>query len=186
MEIMKVFSSYDDYGYEDERLYSVLMTEDEVALFSEMKEDLEAAGVGAGAAVGLGAGAYGAGKAAGSLAKKLKASRKVALGDAQIAGEKARKEYMVNRGLAMGNKSYDKAVKESEKTLDKLYKRQNKLANEGVAEKGARVVSGKAAAAQKWIKAHPGKASAIAAGTLAAGAGLGYGAKKLKDHKKDK
>ena len=36
MEIMKVFSSYDDYGYEDERLYSVLMTEDElVSLFSE-------------------------------------------------------------------------------------------------------------------------------------------------------
>ena len=36
MEIMKVFSSYDDYGYEEERLYSVLMTEDElVSLFSE-------------------------------------------------------------------------------------------------------------------------------------------------------
>lgn len=39
MEIMKVFSSYDDYGYEDERLYSVLMTEDElVTLFSENKK----------------------------------------------------------------------------------------------------------------------------------------------------
>ena len=39
MEIMKVFSSYDDYGYEDERLYSVLMTEEELALFSEKKEE---------------------------------------------------------------------------------------------------------------------------------------------------
>ena len=33
MEIMKVFSSYDDYGYEDERLYSVLMSEEELNLF---------------------------------------------------------------------------------------------------------------------------------------------------------
>ena len=39
MEIMKVFSSYDDYGYVDERLYSVLMTEEELALFSEKKEE---------------------------------------------------------------------------------------------------------------------------------------------------
>ena len=37
---MKIFSSYDDYGYEDERLYSVLMSEDEVALYSEMIETL--------------------------------------------------------------------------------------------------------------------------------------------------
>ena len=36
MEIMKVFSSYDDYGYEDERLYSVLMDEEEVDLFKEV------------------------------------------------------------------------------------------------------------------------------------------------------
>ena len=41
MEIMKIFSSYDDYGYEDERLYSVLMSEDEVALYSEMIEELQ-------------------------------------------------------------------------------------------------------------------------------------------------
>lgn len=32
---MKVFSSYDDYGYEEERLYSVLMDEEELSLFSE-------------------------------------------------------------------------------------------------------------------------------------------------------
>lgn len=41
MEIMKIFSSYDDYGYEDERLYSVLMSEEEVALYSEMIEELQ-------------------------------------------------------------------------------------------------------------------------------------------------
>ena len=35
MEIMKVFSSYDDYGYEEDRIYSVLMDEEELMLFSE-------------------------------------------------------------------------------------------------------------------------------------------------------
>ena len=36
---MKVFSSYDDYGYEDERLYSVLMDEEELSLFSEYQKE---------------------------------------------------------------------------------------------------------------------------------------------------
>ena len=36
---MKVFSSFDDYGYEDERLYSILMNEDEIALFSEIQKE---------------------------------------------------------------------------------------------------------------------------------------------------
>ena len=39
MEIMKVFSSYDDYGYEEERLYSVLMSEEELSLFSEIQRE---------------------------------------------------------------------------------------------------------------------------------------------------
>ena len=36
---MKIFSSYDDYGYEDERLYSVLMSEEELSLFSELQKE---------------------------------------------------------------------------------------------------------------------------------------------------
>ena len=36
---MKVFSSYDDYGYEDERLYSVLLDEEELNLFSELQKE---------------------------------------------------------------------------------------------------------------------------------------------------
>ena len=36
---MKVFSSYDDYGYEDERLYSVLLDEDELNLYSELQKE---------------------------------------------------------------------------------------------------------------------------------------------------
>ena len=41
MEIRNIYSSYDNYGYEDERLYSVLMNEDEVALFSYYLEQRE-------------------------------------------------------------------------------------------------------------------------------------------------
>ena len=72
MEIMKIFSSYDDYGYEDERLYSVLLSEEELALFSDMKEEEEKKGMSKGAKVALGvvggataatgAGIYGANK----------------------------------------------------------------------------------------------------------------------------
>ena len=80
MEIMKIFSSYDDYGYEDERLYSVLMNEDELALFSDMKEEEEKKGMSKGAKVALGvvggataatgAGIYGANKVGKVLVNK--------------------------------------------------------------------------------------------------------------------
>lgn len=39
MEIRNIYSSYDNYGYEDEKLYSVLMDEDEVSLFSELQKE---------------------------------------------------------------------------------------------------------------------------------------------------
>ena len=38
---MKVFSQYDDYGYEEERLYTVQLTEEEVALYSYYLEQKE-------------------------------------------------------------------------------------------------------------------------------------------------
>lgn len=76
MEIQKIFSNVEN---PKETLYSVLMTEDEVALFSEMEEEIEegkkkgmsrktkaAIGTGVGAAA-TGAGVYGANK----LGKKL-------------------------------------------------------------------------------------------------------------------
>ena len=179
---MKVFSSFDDYGYEDERLYSVLMDEEELALFSEVKDDLAAAGIGAGAVAGLGAGAYGAGKAAGAITKRAKARRSLAYQDAMLAADKARNEFKVNKALALGNKDYySNEVKKSEKQLDKLYKKINKLSKEGKIEKGSRMTSKKMAEIQEWVKAHPGKSSAIAAGAIAAGAGIGYGAKKLRN-----
>lgn len=42
MEIKNIYSSFDNYGYEDEKLYSVLMDEDEVALFSEIQKQFGA------------------------------------------------------------------------------------------------------------------------------------------------
>ena len=43
MEIQKIFSSYDDYGYEDERIYSVLMSEEEMMMFSEIQREFTGA-----------------------------------------------------------------------------------------------------------------------------------------------
>lgn len=87
MEIMKIFS--DTEG--SERLYSVLMTEDELALFSDMKEEEEkkkgmskgakvALGVG-GATAATGAGIYGANKVGKVLVNK---AGKIAKEDAII------------------------------------------------------------------------------------------------------
>ena len=76
MEIMKIFS--DTEG--SERLFSVLMTEDELALFSDMKEEEEKKGMSKGAKVALGvvggataatgAGIYGANKVGKVLVNK--------------------------------------------------------------------------------------------------------------------
>ena len=76
MEIMKIFS----YTEGSERLFSVLMTEDELALFSDMKEEEEkkgmskgekvALGVVGGATAATGAGIYGANKVGKVLVNK--------------------------------------------------------------------------------------------------------------------
>lgn len=78
---IKIFSSYEDYGYEEERLYSVLMTEDElVSLFSEDEKKMSTGakvGLGvAGATAATGLGIYGAKK----LGEKLEKTGKLKLG----------------------------------------------------------------------------------------------------------
>ena len=86
MEIMKIFS--DTEG--SERLFSVLMTEDELALFSDMKEEEEKKGMSKGAKVALcvggataatGAGIYGANKVGKVLINKAMKNGKNALVD---------------------------------------------------------------------------------------------------------
>ena len=110
MEIMKIFSSYDDYGYEDERLYSVLMNEDELALFSDMKEEEEKKGMSKGAKVALGvggataatgAGIYGANKVGKVLVNKAMKNGKNALVDLSTK-EGQRLNNAVKRQIKVG------------------------------------------------------------------------------------
>ena len=79
MEIQKIFSDQ----YDEERLYSVLMTEEELALFSEAMEEVEepkksstgkkiakGAGIAAGTVAALAAAGYGVKKGADAVNKK--------------------------------------------------------------------------------------------------------------------
>lgn len=117
MEIMKVFSSYDDYGYEDERLYSVLMTEDElVSLFSEDEKKMSTGakvGLGvAGATAATGAGIYGAKKLGERLVNKAELAAK----------ENARLVNLASSGIL---------TKKEQQAADKLVRKINKATKLG-------------------------------------------------------
>lgn len=106
MEIMKIFS--DTEG--SERLFSVLMTEDELALFSDMKEEEEKKGMSKGAKVALGvvggataatgAGIYGANKVGKVLVNKA----------GKIAKDNARLVNMAKTGT-LGKREQESADK---------------------------------------------------------------------------
>lgn len=125
MQIQKIFSDV----YDDERLYSVLMSEEEVALYSDLMEYLysdaaEDALAGAGAAgLGLaaaGAGAYGAKKGLEHFIDKKEAVRK--------AKRKAAVEEAVGKA---------KDVKKARKEVEKLKKAYRKASTSGGNEKAA-------------------------------------------------
>lgn len=106
MEIMKIFS--DTEG--SERLFSVLMTEDELALFSDMKEEEEKKGMSKGAKVALGvggataatgAGIYGANKVGKVLVNKAMKNGKNALVDLST-NEGQRLNNAVKRQIKVG------------------------------------------------------------------------------------
>ena len=106
MEIMKIFS--DTEG--SERLFSVLMTEDELALFSDMKEEEEKKGMSKGAKVALGvggataatgAGIYGANKVGKVLVNKAMKNGKNALVDLSTK-EGQRLNNAVKRQIKVG------------------------------------------------------------------------------------
>ena len=66
MKILKTFSSG------NENIYSVLMSEEELALFSENKSSLaKKVGIGAGVVAGAGLGAYGLEKSANVIGERL-------------------------------------------------------------------------------------------------------------------
>ena len=106
MEIMKIFS--DTEG--SERLFSVLMTEDELALFSDMEEEEEKKGMSKGAKVALGvggataatgAGIYGANKVGKVLVNKAMKNGKNALVDLSTK-EGQRLNNAVKRQIKVG------------------------------------------------------------------------------------
>ena len=171
MQIQKIFSDYCD----NERLYSVLMNEYELALFSEAVEEAEkeescdsglrdsliGAGIGAGAA----GAAYGLGKGSGWLNKKL-------------ANRRSKKMEKISKQL-------EKLTAADAEKVKKLQVKKLDLKNTGRLEKLAGKYGETTNKTQEWIKKNPGKASAIAAGVLALGAGAGYGVSKLKGKKRD-
>lgn len=125
MQIQKIFSDV----YDDERLYSVLMSEEEVALYSDLMEylysDAEDALAGAGATgLGLaaaGAGAYGAKKGLEHFIDKKE------------AGRKAKRQAAINDAIGK-NKKVKKALKEVEKAKKAYMKSATSGGNEKAAE----------------------------------------------------
>ena len=113
---MKVFSSYDDYGYEDERLYSVLMNEEELALFSDMKEEEEKKkkGMSKGAKVALGVGGATAATGAAGIYGANKVGKVLINKAGKIANDNARLVNMAKTGT-LGKREQeaaDKLIKE--------------------------------------------------------------------------
>lgn len=171
MEIMKVFSSYDDYGYEDERLYSVLMTEDEVALFSEVKEEAEKKGLSkkekaALAAAATGAAIYGANKAGRHF---------------ENVGSKVLNNAHVNPGklgerVAKSQVAIGRALQAPVRGLKKLAGSKTALRGQGYAEEAGMKAQELGYKTMNVIGKHKKLAGGIAAGTAAVGAGIGAAA----------
>ena len=192
MEIQKIFSDM----YDEERIYSVLMNEDEIALFSDLCEYLYSddetskkklstgakVGLGvAGAGLGTAAGIYGAnkaGKALMSKAEKLAADHANLINMAK-SGTLTKKEQEVADKLI---KSIDRRTKAGQILA---YPGEKVAVGYGKAAGAVKSGYGKAAGA---IKAHKKLAAGIAAGTALAGAGIGTAAylhnkKKSQDQK---
>ena len=191
MEIQKIFSDM----YDEERIYSVLMNEDEIALFSDLCEYLYSddetskkklstgakVGLGvAGAGLGTAAGIYGAnkaGKALMSKAEKLAADHANLINMAK-SGTLTKKEQEVADKLI---KSIDRRTKAGQILA---YPGEKVAVGYGKAASAVKSGYGKAAGAVKSgygkaagaIKAHKKLAAGIAAGTALAGAGIGTAA----------
>lgn len=195
MEIMKVFS--DQYG--DERLYSVLMNDEEMALYQAIFSDDEKpskakkiATVG-GATAGIAGATAGSrylnnsrtsvlkGKIAKANANVADAYEKYATADLAAGSEGVKQAEALKAARTAADKELA-AAKKAGKT--RLGGKANKLADkiENLSVKGRHSV----AKLGKSIKAHPGRTTAIGAGVLTAAGATGYGIKKLHDRRRDK
>lgn len=166
---MKINNIYEDYS--GERLYSVLLDENELSLFSEAKEETKEKSRGLkGSLIGAGIGAGISAAALGSI-----------LGLGKIADKKKRQldDEFLNHLERLGDharRGNDEKAKELEDMFTKTHypkrikywKSWHKIRN-----------------LRDSLKENPGKASAIAAGVLALGAGTGYGVSKLKNRKRN-
>ena len=169
MEIRNIYE--DPYG--EENLYSVLMDEYELALFSDAKEEkdnksgkgLKGALVGAGIGAGISGAALGSFLGLGKIAdkKKLQLDNEVHNLGAQWDYYASRKDYKKVQELS--NKMHNTYIPKIDKFLDGPWEKIRSLRDR--------------------LKQNPGKASAIAAGIAALGAGAGYGVSKLKNRKRD-
>lgn len=167
MKIQKIFSDM----YDQERLYSVLMNEDEMYLYQSLFSDEEGEpkkGLSRAAKIGIGTG-LGTGVAAGGvvgakyLGKHLEGKNKKAL-EEFIAKAPTRKETVSDftKGLSdFGKKG------ENYKKLQKPYDKSKQILKD----------------AQEWVKKNPKKAAGIVLGTAAVGAASVYGAKKLRKNR---
>lgn len=184
MEIMKIFSDVEG----TEMLYSVLMDEDELALFSEVKEALEEeeapkkklskkakVGLGVtGAAAATGAGIYGANK----IGRKLEAEGAKVLHNAHVNPGKLG-ERVANAQVKAG-----KILQSPAKAIKKLAGSKTALKGQGYAEEAGMKAQELGYKASGALKSHKKLAAGVAAGTAAVGAGLGAAAY-LRKRKKD-
>ena len=119
MEILKIFSDAND----EERLYSVLLSEEELALFSENN------GLGTGAKVGLGvagataatgAGIYGAKKAGRVIVDR---AQKVLDNAGSKIGSSYEKDFMKGEKMMKVGDKLQKPADASSRTIKKVVKR---------------------------------------------------------------
>lgn len=204
MEIQKIFSDM----YDEERLYSVLLTEDEMALYQAIFSDeghgaLEGAGaatLGLGAAAGLG---YGAKEGMGAIARisgkrRRHANKKAiekAIGETTTVKEAREnlKNYLdnVKKGGLSGKyvdegiqQFKDKVTAAEKKAAESAFKNGNiKKKEAGIIERLALKGNKGAGKAMKALGHHKTAVGLTAAGAVAAGAGVGAYAKHRKSKK---
>lgn len=116
MEILKIFSDAND----EERLYSVLLSEEELVLFSEVKDDLAVAGLGAGATAATGAGIYGAKKAGKVIVDR---AQRVLDNAGSKIGSSYEKDFMRGEKMMKVGEKLQKPADAISKTVKKIVKR---------------------------------------------------------------
>lgn len=103
MEIQKIFSSYD--GYEEERLYSILMSEEELVLFSELQKEFS-----------------GTNKIAQEIVKGWEKSGKTGTGF-----EGALNRFKRARGVKKGVQKIERRTKEQMEGINKMFENNPEL-----------------------------------------------------------